>query len=134
MAGVARLLCVFGIHAAAPGETWNQGYGFARCRRCGRDLVRSLLDDWREPPRGFRIVWHPPAPTLPAAAARAAAPRAMPDKAGSAADDWDFMTEPSPPRRTTSAHPASFDDFMSDEAPPDRSTLAESREAIRQRQ
>lgn len=48
--------CVAGRHAAAPGEVRNQGFDFSRCRRCGRDMVRTS-NRWRLVPRGFRVVW-----------------------------------------------------------------------------
>ena len=48
--------CIVGQHAAAPGEVHNQGFGFSKCRRCGRDMVRSM-HEWQIVPRGFRVVW-----------------------------------------------------------------------------
>ena len=48
--------CVLRKHAAAPGAIRNQGLDFGRCRRCGRDLVRSRRV-WRAVPAGFRVVW-----------------------------------------------------------------------------
>lgn len=42
--------------------SWNNGYYFTQCTRCGRDLVRTSFGRWHEP-RGYRVVWqpHPPA-------------------------------------------------------------------------
>ena len=132
MADLARLLCAFGHHAAAPGERWNHGYGFTRCRHCGRDLVRSLIDDWQVPPRGFRIAWRPVPLRLPAPPTTPAAPQAAPappqpiavEPARPAAAARDFMDEPmpQPSRRPNPPRPAAFDDFMSDAPPPARST------------
>lgn len=51
--------CVLGRHTAAPGAIRNQGLDFGRCRRCGRDLVRSRRA-WRAVPAGFRVVWRRP--------------------------------------------------------------------------
>lgn len=50
------LPCIAGRHEVAPGEVRNQGFGFSRCQRCGRDMVRSKRE-WRTVPRGFRVVW-----------------------------------------------------------------------------
>lgn len=57
------LRCLAGRHDVAPGEVRNQGFGFSRCRRCGRDMVRSTRA-WRIVPKGFRVVWRrgPPSP------------------------------------------------------------------------
>jgi hypothetical protein len=43
-----------------PGERIirNGGRAFARCRRCGADLV-EIDGAWRAPPKGARIVWTP---------------------------------------------------------------------------
>lgn len=50
------LLCALGGHEAAPGEVYNGGYYFARCRRCGDDMIRSGAA-WRMVPKGHRVVW-----------------------------------------------------------------------------
>jgi hypothetical protein len=50
------LLCRLGLHRAAPGEVWNRGWFFSRCRRCGADLVRTAAGKWHVP-KGRRIVW-----------------------------------------------------------------------------
>ncbi|HEX8379430.1 MAG TPA: hypothetical protein VF619_02635 [Allosphingosinicella sp.] len=50
------LLCAFGGHEAGPGEVYNGGYYFARCRRCERDMIRSG-PAWQMVPSGHRVVW-----------------------------------------------------------------------------
>jgi hypothetical protein len=35
---------------------WNDGYYFARCGRCRRDLVRTAYGGWHVP-KGYRVVW-----------------------------------------------------------------------------
>ena len=50
------LLCVLGGHKAGPGEVYNGGYYFARCRRCRRDMIRCGAA-WRRVPDGHRVVW-----------------------------------------------------------------------------
>jgi hypothetical protein len=54
--GLTRLLCGLGLHRAGRVVGHNNGYSFARCARCGRDLVREPGGKWREP-RGYRVVW-----------------------------------------------------------------------------
>ncbi|MGF1549080.1 MAG: polymer-forming cytoskeletal protein [Sphingomonadaceae bacterium] len=56
------LLCLFGIHRPGTAIAWNEGYYFARCERCGHDIVRTPLRPWHIP-RGRRVVWQsaPPA-------------------------------------------------------------------------
>lgn len=54
--------CTAGKHDAAPGAVRNQGFEFSRCRRCGRDLIRSNAK-WTPVPAGFRVVWRRHAPT-----------------------------------------------------------------------
>ncbi|MFN3388654.1 MAG: hypothetical protein ACK40O_06945 [Allosphingosinicella sp.] len=49
-------MCRFGRHSAAPGEVWNRGYFFTRCRRCGVDLVRTASGKWHVP-KGRAVVW-----------------------------------------------------------------------------
>jgi uncharacterized Zn finger protein (UPF0148 family) len=48
------------IKGHAPGEriVRNAGLGFARCTRCGADLVEKD-GKWSIPPKGARIVWAP---------------------------------------------------------------------------
>jgi hypothetical protein len=43
-------------HVALARPIRNQGFEFGRCRKCGRDLVRSRRA-WRTVPPGFRVVW-----------------------------------------------------------------------------
>lgn len=50
------IACRSGNHCLPADPILNQGFAFARCTRCGRDLLRAG-GSWREPPRGFRIVW-----------------------------------------------------------------------------
>lgn len=60
-----RLWCALAGHAPDAGlATWNLGYCFSRCERCGRDIVRTGESRWKVP-HGYRIVWRP----LPAKAA-----------------------------------------------------------------
>ena len=62
-----RLWCALAGHAPDAGlATWNLGYCFSRCERCGRDIVRTGEGRWKVP-HGYRIVWRP----LPAKAAEA---------------------------------------------------------------
>jgi hypothetical protein len=71
---LSLILCDLGRHRPAANARWNQGYGFTRCERCGRNLVRSLLGEWHVPKK-HRVVWRaptpapvptaPPRPTLP---------------------------------------------------------------------
>lgn len=55
------LLCRFGLHRAAPGEVWNKGWYFGRCRGCGVDLVRTPSGKWHRP-KGRKVVWKPHRP------------------------------------------------------------------------
>lgn len=50
------LLCALGGHEAGPGEIYNGGYYFARCRRCERDMIRCGAA-WQMVPGGHRVVW-----------------------------------------------------------------------------
>ena len=50
------LSCPDGKHVALPRPIRNQGFDFGRCRRCGRDMVRSRCA-WRAVPDGFQVVW-----------------------------------------------------------------------------
>lgn len=56
------LLCGLGYHTAPGVPRWNDGYYFARCTRCGVDLIRTPFSGWRVP-NGYRVVWQeqPPA-------------------------------------------------------------------------
>ncbi len=51
-----RLSCPDRKHVALPRPIRNQGFDFGRCRRCGRDMVRSRRA-WRAVPEGFQVVW-----------------------------------------------------------------------------
>jgi hypothetical protein len=50
------LLCALGGHEAGPGEVYNGGYYFSRCRRCRRDMIRCGAA-WQMVPGGHRVVW-----------------------------------------------------------------------------
>ncbi|MBV8688368.1 MAG: hypothetical protein JOZ90_15775 [Alphaproteobacteria bacterium] len=50
------ILCAIGGHEAGAGEVYNCGYWFSRCRRCGRDMIRSGAS-WDLVPDGHRVVW-----------------------------------------------------------------------------
>lgn len=50
------ILCALGGHEAGAGEVYNCGYWFSRCRRCGRDMLRSG-GGWETVPPGHRVVW-----------------------------------------------------------------------------
>ena len=56
------LLCALGRHRPAGVPRWNDGFYFAKCERCGCDLVRTAFERWHVP-RGYRVVWsdRPPA-------------------------------------------------------------------------
>ena len=49
-------LCELGWHRPDPMVRWNDGDYFARCGRCGRDLVRTAYGGWHVP-KGYRVVW-----------------------------------------------------------------------------
>lgn len=132
---IGALLCGSGLHRPSPAVVWNGGYGFTRCARCGRDMVRSLLCGWRVP-KGHRVVWRdrpaeperrPPAPAraAPPAPARAAppAPAVTPDPTTPTAAPAAPRVASSPARRMSGeAVPSPFDfgDFDGPAAPPDR--------------
>jgi hypothetical protein len=50
------LSCALRGHEAGAGEVYNGGYYFARCRRCGLDMIRSGAA-WQKVPSGHRVVW-----------------------------------------------------------------------------
>ena len=50
------ILCRLGGHEAAEGETYNSGYWFGHCKKCGRDMLRSGAR-WEPVPDGHRVVW-----------------------------------------------------------------------------
>lgn len=55
------LLCELGWHRPRGIPRWNDGYYFAKCERCDRDLVRTAFGDWSVP-TGYRVVWQPKPP------------------------------------------------------------------------
>ena len=61
MLGSLQILCRLGFHRAEPGEVWNRGYYFSRCRACGSDLVRTPSGKWHVP-KGQKVVWKPRKP------------------------------------------------------------------------
>jgi hypothetical protein len=61
--------CAGAGHVPASPPVRNQGFEFACCRGCGRDLVRSR-GAWRTVPRGFRVVWRQRPPAEAASAAQ----------------------------------------------------------------
>ena len=61
MAGTAKITCAIRGHQPGAKQTRNAGTTFARCRRCGADLV-GRGGDWEPVPKGFRVVWKPAAP------------------------------------------------------------------------
>lgn len=69
------LRCALGWHAPEQTPRWNDGYYFARCRRCGCDLVRTSFGQWHVP-RGYRVVWSAVRPEGAATAALEPAPPA----------------------------------------------------------
>lgn len=85
MNGELPLLCALGRHKTDPLVQWNDGYYFAKCRRCGLDLVRTTFGGWTVP-RGYRVVWQEDAPRTPSAvrpsAARLVHAHAAPDDIG----------------------------------------------------
>ncbi|HEV2746288.1 MAG TPA: hypothetical protein VGW34_03195 [Allosphingosinicella sp.] len=128
-----RLLCALGSHRVDPGTArWNGGHCFGKCRRCGRDLVRTGAGRWQVP-HGYRVVWRalpsapepgPPEPQpIPAAAAAAAEPAALP--AGAACEysepvlPWD-LASPRPPEAAAAPEPPAADPHsepQADDAP-----------------
>ena len=94
------ILCDFGRHRPAANARWNEGYGFTRCERCGRNLVRSLLGDWHVPKK-HRVVWRAPTPaSVPTAPPRPTLP------------ELDRKVRPVQlPRKEVSRSPFIFDDF-----------------------
>ena len=48
--------CILLGHAAADDGRWNQGYFFARCKRCSCDLIRTS-GDWSQVPLGYQVNW-----------------------------------------------------------------------------
>ena len=51
-----KLLCALGGHEADEQATYNSGYYFSACRRCGTDMVRSG-GSWQDVPGGHKVVW-----------------------------------------------------------------------------
>lgn len=55
------LLCDLGFHRPSPDETWNKGWYFTTCSRCGADMIRTGSGKWRVP-KGRKVVWKPRTP------------------------------------------------------------------------
>jgi hypothetical protein len=51
-----RIICHLAGHEADRGQAYNGGFHFSRCRRCGRDMIRSS-GEWRMVPDGHRVAW-----------------------------------------------------------------------------
>jgi hypothetical protein len=51
-----KLLCSIGGHSPSEQRIRNAGNHFARCTRCGFDLVEND-GRWSTAPKGFRIIW-----------------------------------------------------------------------------
>ncbi len=54
------LLCHLLNHAPVLDAQLNQGFAFSQCRRCSRDMIRSVggrpATEWKAVPSGFRVV------------------------------------------------------------------------------
>jgi CheY-like chemotaxis protein len=80
------MVCALRGHAPGDRQVRNRGYTFARCRRCGADLIRQG-ETWLPVPKGYRIVWKAPPASAPAevpAEVPADAPDDAPDDAAPA--------------------------------------------------
>lgn len=128
------LLCQLGRHRPGTRARWNDGYYFARCTRCHRDLVRTAFEGWHVP-RGYRVVWQakPPQGAGPAGMLRerralAQAPETVAaDIAAVGAAETDFLpAEPDrapPEERAVQSAPPEADhagDRPDEEAPEPR--------------
>jgi hypothetical protein len=52
-----KLLCALAGHEPCDRGTYNSGYYFGTCKRCGGDVMRAPNEEWREVPEGYRVVW-----------------------------------------------------------------------------
>jgi len=75
MSSKGSIACALRGHKPRAEQIENRGLVFARCRRCGADLVRKA-GEWQAVPKGYRIVW--PKAKAPAEAAPTAAPEVAP--------------------------------------------------------
>ncbi|MBW4331586.1 hypothetical protein KY084_11975 [Stakelama sp. CBK3Z-3] len=50
------LRCMLTGHTPSTFITWNEGYYFSTCTRCGHDVIRQE-GPWRRVPHGYRVVW-----------------------------------------------------------------------------
>jgi len=113
--------CSLGWHAPARPLRWNDGFYFARCRRCRRDLVRTAFGRW-EVPQGYRVVWRDKPPydqsSAPGANNRSGASFwNVRDAPASWLDGDDFVPNEPAADRTDSRTRSRIPDFM-DDAPP----------------
>jgi hypothetical protein len=50
------MICRIGGHEAAPAQTYNGGFHFGHCRRCGNGMIRRG-GGWESVPKGHKVVW-----------------------------------------------------------------------------
>lgn len=113
------LRCRLGWHTPESDGVWNHGYAFTRCKRCKRDMVRSLFGEWHMP-KGVRVVWRsgPGAVTTLDAELQSATgitplpPPASATQPVSAREPFWSRTPPRPaPRAAGEASPFDFSEF-----------------------
>jgi hypothetical protein len=125
-----NLLCSLGRHAPRAAPRWNDGYYFATCRRCGRDIVRTAYEGWHVP-RGYRVVWAPAPPQDRPAVTLAAAPEpaVLPEPPAPVATPETVPAPPAPAEPEAVASPVQAPDpeggrqpdaLQADLAPPER--------------
>jgi len=56
MISSGSLWCAIVGHRVEHEPVWNQGFYFARCTRCGEDVIRVPGEKWHIP-RNARVVW-----------------------------------------------------------------------------
>ena len=42
-----QMICNIGLHRADPFPRWSDGFYFSKCRRCGKDVVRTGHEGWK---------------------------------------------------------------------------------------
>ncbi len=71
---MTSLACLVLGHAPETMIVSNGGYRFSHCRRCGVEIVQSVVSGWRVPQKGFKITWRsdqrPSAERAPSAASQ----------------------------------------------------------------
>jgi hypothetical protein len=119
-----NLLCALGWHRPESLPRWREGLYLSRCRRCGRELVRTATDGWQAlDDHRLEGPEPPPAPHRPAARpdgnhAEEAMPAAGPPGEAVAAvtppPEAEAGPEPAPPSSTSGQEDGSkaADDFM----------------------